>query len=429
MDVESGPNQVRGRGHYRKALSMDERVVTTPVKYARRMPDPNFEGAERHFLLVPAGDVPEGLLRGANPRDPEVSRPVYRQVARSLAGQDDSVPGSFHLKHRGIKIIADDVRKSPHKVKGLEQYEIHFPPEDEQCGIVDGGHSYRILLDAKAKGTTPPDQFVELQVLTGVPDTLVTDIAGGLNTSMQVQLKSLEDLKHSFEFLKKALGPTLTGQIAWHEGDDGDVDVVDVMAMLSCFDTITYPGRESHPVDAYRRKKSQLELFTRDPDKFKRLAPIAKDVLYLHDWIAYDSIDRWQEVGGVSGSGGKYRSLDMVERADHRDLEFTFIGKRSDNRLRRPAVFPILGAFRVMVEDDPRRKAIGDYPPARWHGGFESVMSLWSEVGGSLLRIFYDHWASTGRDLHAAGRSTALWNALYTELTLAKMERAQREMA
>ncbi|MGD0880501.1 MAG: hypothetical protein ABSB09_02885 [Acidimicrobiales bacterium] len=45
-------------------------------------------------------------------------------------------------------------------------------------------------------------------------------------------------------------------------------------------------------------------------------------------------------------------------------------------------------------------------------------------VGGKLLRIFYDHWSSTGRDLHAAGRSSALWNALYTELTVSKMERA-----
>jgi hypothetical protein len=404
---------------------MDSNSVTVPVKFARRMPDPNFPDVEHHFLLVPAAELPDGLLRGANPRDPEVNRPVYRTVAKSLRNSDDTIPGSFHLKHRGIKIVAADVRKASQTTEGgFDQYEIVFPSDDDLCGIVDGGHSYEIIRESNGKGETPTDQYVELKVETRVPESLVTDIAGGLNTSMQVQLKSLEDLRNSFEFLKQAFGPKLSEKVSWHEGDPGDVDVVDIIAMLSCFDTIGHPGRESHPVDAYRRKKSQLQSFVRDHEKFHRLVPIANDILWLHDWIAYDAEDRWKAVGGASGQGAKYGKLDMVEIGGPGGIDFPFIGETGSYRLRRPAVYPILAAFRVMVEDDPNGEAVGPYRPVRWQGDFENVKELWTETGGKLLRIFYDHWSSTGRDLHAAGRSSALWNALYTELTVSKMERA-----
>ena len=74
------------------------------------MSDPNFEGVDTHFILVPAGALPEDLPLDANPRDPNVNRPVYRAVAKSLREEDDSVDGSFHLKHRGIVPITDIAR-------------------------------------------------------------------------------------------------------------------------------------------------------------------------------------------------------------------------------------------------------------------------------------------------------------------------------
>jgi hypothetical protein len=43
---------------------------------------------------------------------------------------------------------------------------------------------------------------------------------------------------------------------------------------------------------------------------------------------------------------------------------------------------------------------VGPYRPARWQDDFEDVKELWTATGAKLLRIFYDHWYSTGRDLH-----------------------------
>ena len=407
---------------------MTSRVVQVAAKWSRRMPDPNFPGAETHFMLVPASELPDGLPLDANPREPNVNRPVYRAVSRSLRQDDDSIPGSFHLKHRGLTLVASSVTKSriPHP-GGLDVFDLHFA-DDGVYGIVDGGHSYEIVREASKAGAIPADEFIKLEVMTGLDtESLVTEIAGGRNTSMQVQAKSLLDLKNEFQFLKDALAADgWAERVAWHEGEEGEVDVVDVIAAISCFDIASYPNRSSHPVDSYRRKKSMLDRFQSDPDRYRRLTPVIRDILQLHDWIACDSENRWQQVGGVSGSGGKYGRLEMVEnvKQGRPTFEFPFLpDMRSTKRLRRPAVFPILASFRLMLVPNEVAVPIGDYQPVRWRKDFGEAMDLWNAAGGQLLRTFYEHWDSTGRDLHASGRSPALWGSVYKELAVIDAER------
>ena len=407
---------------------MNHRSVQVAAKWSRRMVDPNFPGAETHYMLVPASELPSGLPLDANPRDPNINRPVYRAISQSLRQEDDSVDGSFHLKHRGITIVASTVTKvGDPRDDGLDVFELHFP-DDGIYGIVDGGHSYEIVRKANEDDAIPENEYLKLEVITGLrTETLVTEIAGGRNTSMQVQAKSLLDLNREFQFLKDELAAEgWSENVAWHEGDSGDVDVVDLIAIISCFDIESYPGRTSHPVDAYRRKKSMLDRFQTDPDRYRRLTPIVRDVLQLHDWIAFDSEDRWQQVGGFSGSGGKYGRLEMVEvaKTGRPDFSFTFLnGDRSRKRLRRPAVFPILASFRLLLTQDATGTPHGAYKPVKWRSGFEEVMELWALAGGQLLRTFYEHWDSTGRDLHASGRSPAVWGSIYKELAVIDFER------
>lgn len=406
---------------------MTTQVVPVVAKWARRMQDPNFEGAETHYMLVPASQLPAGIPLDANPREPNVNRPVYRAVSKSLCQQDDSVEGSFHLKHRGITVVADSVTKSREsRDDGLDVFELHFP-HDEVYGIVDGGHSYEIVRRAVESGTVPPNEFIRLEVMTGLPDEgLITEIAGGRNTSIQVHEKSLADLSNRFDFLKEALAADAwADRIAWHENQDAEVDVVDIIAIMSCFDIASYPDRSSHPVDAYRRKRSMLEKFLADSDRYRRLTPILRDILKLHDIIAYDSENRWRTVGGVSGSGGNYGGLKMVETVEggKPKISFPFLGVKGGKRLRRPAVYPILASFRLMLVQKGDDEPYGSYRPVEWRNGFDEVTELWEAAGGQLLRTFYEHWDSTGRDLHAAGRSPALWGSIYKELAVIDAER------
>ncbi len=407
---------------------MSNHVVPVVVKSARRMPDPNFGGAETHYMLVPASEFPADIPLDANPREPNVNRPVYRDVSRSLCQLDDSREGTFHLKHRGIAIVASAVSKSREsREDGMDVYELHFPP-DSGYGIVDGGHSYEIVRKAVQEGVAPSNEYIRLEVMTGLPAAeLITDIAGGRNTSMQVQAKSLLDLKNEFQFLKDALAPDeWADRIAWHEGEEGEIDVVDIIAIMSCFDIAQYPDRSSHPVDAYRRKASMIDRFQNDADRYRRLTPVLRDILHLHDLIASDSERQWQEMGGASGTGGKFGSLEMAEsiKPGRPKFEFPFLeGVKSEKRLRRPALYPVLASFRLLLIQSQQGAPYGEYRGAEWRDGFESVKELWAAAGGQLLKVFYEHFDSTGRDLHAAGRSPALWGSIYKELAVIDFER------
>ena len=310
---------------------------------------------------------------------------------------------------------------------GRDLYELHFPPG---YGIVDGGHSYKIVLDAQHQKVVPDDAHIKLEVITGANiESLVTAIAGGRNTSIQVHAKSLLDLDKKFDFIKTELARHgWKDQVAWHENNDGAVDVVDVIARLSCFDITTYPDRHNHPVDAYTRKGSLLIRFQKHPERYERLVPVVHDVLYLHDWIAYDAEQQWQAVGGASGRGGKYGSLDMV---DHQKLNrspftFPFLGEEtSDHRLRPTVVLPILATFRLLLAPD-HTTVDNKYRPVRWQNGFSEALSMWEEVGGRLLRGFYEHYTTTGRNLHAAGRSPALWRSLCNEMAVSLADHRQK---
>ena len=401
---------------------MNNRVTRIPVRWARRMPDPNITGVHTHFMLVPANSLPAGIPLDPNPREQNVNRPVYRKVERSLRQDDEGVDGTFHLKHRGITLIASHVKRVVKGAPGgLDLYELFFP---SGYGILDGGHSYKIVLKAQGDEDVPDNEYIKLEVITGLDrESLVTDIAGGRNTSIQVHTKSLLDLDKKFDFLKEELEQFgWAQQVAWRENDKGSVDVVDVIARLSCFDIATYPNRYAHPVEAYRRKSSMLTRFKNHPERYERLTPIVRDVLFLYDWIAYDAEQRWQKVGGASGTGGKYGRLEMAEHRKPGRPAFTFPfleGETSDHRLRPPVVLPILATFRLLLEPAEGNE------PVRWRNGFSEVFTIWRDVGGQLLRVFYEHFTTTGRDLHASGRSTALWRSLYNEMAVSLADRQQ----
>ena len=76
-------------------------------------------------------------------------------------------------------------------------------------------------------------------------------------------------------------------------------------------------------------------------------------------------------------AGGR-TTLGIIDKASKQPFAFTFIGEQSKERLQTGALYPILAAFRWMVEED----ASGDY---RWRGGFGNVLRRWSETAPDLV--------------------------------------------
>lgn len=382
------------------------------ARFVRRIPDPNFHlahGTERHMALIHVANVPSGLPLDPNAREPNIRKRVYRDVEESLLDQGGCEPGTFHLKNKGITVIARSLRRVQDDL-----YEISL---DDGHGIVDGGHTYEIIQRNLDNPELPREQFVKIEVLTSVPNAWIPDIAGGLNTSVQVQQRSLLDLQKAFEWIKEELkDEPYFGEIGWSENDPGAFEVRDVLSMMACFNIDLYPKTgDAHPVASYEKKSAIENMFRKDFEEndgrsFKKLRPILKDILYLYDLVRYE----WPIVNNKHG--GKAKSLRIVDSKDPdssakvKAYEFPFIGKSSYKRLNRGALFPIFAAFRWMVEENP---VTGDFC---WKGGFDAVLQRWEESQVGLVKLTKEKAEEVGRNPDAVGKSRPHWGAMFKEV-------------
>lgn len=373
---------------------------------ARRVKHPVFPEIEKHYMLVRAVDLPDGIRKDANAREATgLRRRVYRDVEKSLIG-DFGMPGIFDLKNKGIVILADQVKKIADDV-----YELHI---DDGQGIVDGGHTYEIICHAQVRGRIPDDQYVDVQVRTGVDHDLITEISSGLNTGIAVKPHSIDNLDGKYEWIKEELSDMpYYNRIAWRESDDGDYDIRYIIAVLESMNVIDFPSEcGSHPISAYEAVNKVAEKFSADADRhekdirgstYYRLKPILKDALHLFDVIRRD----FREVyNGLENS--KAGRLDIMEDAgENRAFDFPFAElEPSRYRLTKGALFPLFAAFRNKV-------VIAEDGQAKWLGGFRSALNLWNTSKAELVAATKAATKDIGHKPDILGKSRGHWNNLH----------------
>jgi hypothetical protein len=393
-------------------MSSDASTVTLVAQYARRMPDPILRNAERHILFVRALDVPDGLPKDPNPRAQKIDRLIYKEIAAHLLNEEGTA-NTFHLKNKGITLIADDVQRGDSD----DVFQIRFGPDH---GIVDGGHTYEILrnnreaIEELNAGDGEIDQFVKLEIVTGLQSDLVPEIARGLNTAVQVQEMSLADLRDEFDWIKGTIADEpYAAEIAFRENEQRTYDARDLIVLLDLFNINEYPNQKGdYPVRAFSSKAQVLKAYLEDRKKnegrtYMMLQPILKDILVLHDTISFEARDLHNKAGGKAGK------LAYMEGRKRGKFSFPFIGKEGSYRLRRGALFPMLGAFRWMVVEGPDGKA-------QWSGGFDKVLELWYEVGAELMKATQETSEERDRNPNAIGKSRNHWATLHS--TVAKYQ-------
>src|SRR6185503_7916024 len=122
--------------------------------------------------------------------------------------------------------------------------------------------------------------------------------------------------------------------IAWSESERGAYDARDILAFLTCFNIASYANTGTlHPVAAYDNRAVVLSSFEQDYKQgshaFRKLRPILKDILALHDTIQLEFPKLLER------SGKKYG--EVVEHASKRPHEFPFLATRSTERLAKGA--------------------------------------------------------------------------------------------
>ena len=128
-------------------------------------------------------------------------------------------------------------------------------------GVVDGAHTLDAILEAQKQ---PPEDgwpaYVFVKAITGVDSDQIAEIAGGLNTSQRVDLKSLENLREHFSELQKVLaGQPYADQVAFKMNEDKPVDVREILYYLAVFDCSQYSANKhpvTLPVGRYKAGKS-----------------------------------------------------------------------------------------------------------------------------------------------------------------------------
>lgn len=372
-------------------------TISLVAPFSRRIPDPVFKdhGMSRYILFCRANQVPGGISLAPNPRGQNRDKLVYKDVTKSLIGDGVST-GTFHLKNRGITILASSVREDP---DDKTMFELSLADGD---GIVDGGHTYSII-DAN-RAETPDDQFVKIEVLTNVPDEYALEIAEGLNTSVQVQRMSLANLGDRFAPLKTRLAAEpYVSKIAWRENDPAPFDARDLVAIMTLFNTDLYPNAGSdYPIGAYTQKAVTLERFLADDASYMKVLPILPDILTLYDTISFTARKYHNE------AGGKAAALSFMEEKK-KGFDFVFLGQNGQFRLSLGALYPMVGAFRYMVEDDP---ATGNY---RWRNdvGPDGVTNVWTSIAGEMMRATRSTSDEVGRNQTAIGKSRNHWANLH----------------
>jgi len=392
----------------------------------RKITHPVFPTISKYWLTVAAKDFPAGISTSANARDPVgLNRRVYKEVRSSLDGETADA-GTFDLMNKGITILAKAV-----KLVDKEQGLFDLVVDDEEGGIVDGAHTAKIIEEANEDKTTPDEQYVEVYVRTGITTEMISDIARGLNTGIQVAPQSIYNIAGVFDWLKQEIqDEDYADNISWSESDDADYDVRDLIGVLEVFNVLDFPNdlnTGKHPIAAYEKWSTPLKKFADDYEenkedlsksKYYRLRNLLKDGLFLYDRIRHDFRDMHNEDGGRAGK------MKIVEDASEREttFDFPFAGLTGGKyRLTKGATFPILAAFRSYVEIN---KKTGN---AEWRGGFKKVLKVWEESGPILVDETYQLTREGIRSPDQVGKNRKHWGTLYMRLQLQLMQERLNE--
>jgi hypothetical protein len=262
-------------------------VFRFPTEDFRAMPIP-FLGRSGNrpksaTFFVRAKDLPPDLedWMEVNPRIPKMNkrRSLTGIVARAMKRTLQEEPENFVMKNQGMYLLAEGVRFE--KVSGGQGIVSVSLADKALHGLVNGGHTFLSIREVAESEDCPEDwdAYVRVHVIEidSRDSDAIPEIAEGLNRSMQVDDPSLENLKGTFDSIRESLDrKSGNDQIAYKQGDSGEIDVQQVLTFIAMLDLKRFPDRKNHPNVLFGHPKAALKAFKEDleGDKvFDRIIP------------------------------------------------------------------------------------------------------------------------------------------------------------
>lgn len=378
-----------------------------PCKQFRSLPAPL--GPSRFGLFfTAAATVPRDLWdwREVNPREVNRRSSVYKDIKQTLVQE----PERFHERNRGITIVVSDLTyddKRQEVILRLDDTKVH--------GIVDGAHTLDAILETQQQppeGIWPASVF--LKVIVGVDADQIAEIAGGLNTSQQVDLKSLENLREHFAELQKVLSKeSYAGSIAYKMNEDKPVDVREILYYLAVFDCSVFTEKQ-HPVALFGRKEGIVRRFAEQAkdsthgNSFHILISKAPDILRLRDLIEKKALEL---------PVGRYKTgkASRVRSETNRDNQLVFLNETVNGKIPLGWIMPLLAGFRANVDWNKPKK--GSFS---WIVPIDELLD--SCIEKLVLGIKEVHEQENSRPEYV-GRNALSWRISYNAVSQAILEK------
>lgn len=333
--------------------------VKFPVKDYKSIDIPGVS-AKLGVCYVKVTDITEKLdeFMEINPRVPSrtkkgvLSGPIIKGILTTLR---DS-PQDMVLKNQGIYILTDTV------ITEFTEVIIELTDKTKH-GIINGGHTYAAIREAINTAQTTDEiknlesAYVRLHLFQGVDADLVPELAEGLNRSKQVDDPSLVNLQGEFDIIRRALRGTVGEKsISYHQGDDGEVYISELLVYLSLFNTSRFNDKK-HPNSLYNRQALGLKYFMEDmkADSTELEARISMlpDILWLSDAIRRAAPSAAKNNNFQFGRA-KIKPDERAGGAKQVGSYLHFIGEFMPYRVPNGWVYPMLAAFRANLKTTSR---------------------------------------------------------------------------
>jgi hypothetical protein len=396
----------------------NETRLTFPVVSFRHIETPFYkQGYKDYFAVVQTKDLPDLTgWRKINVRDPKLSGVVPKAIRSSFHDN----PDMFLFMNRGIVLSVDTAlfnNKTSTVTISLTDRDLH--------GLLDGGHTYDIVQEETR--ALPIPQYVKVEILEGFKSDNIIQVVDARNTSNQVRDESLMNLAGEFEELKKSLSDApFLPLIAFKEFEvdkktlnPKPIDVREVIAILTAFDHENFDDT-LHPINAYRSKAACLKHFQEHSRSYRKIYPLAREILELYDHI-YDKLpDLYNKARGQTGNvtGGKFGRLTGVSvYTGKRSADLYFIQKKSKYGVPAGFVYPILGGFRALLEEKGGRYV--------WATRLKPVDLLDGDLGLKLADTI-GNFALEAQNPSKTGKSPLVWQACYQSVQVAYLQAKQQ---
>lgn len=370
------------------------------------------EGIRDYFAIVSVRQLPDlSRWRKINVRDPKLTGTVPQSIRDAFHDQ----PKNFVFMNRGMVIAVNALNfnnKTSELTIDLRDPLLH--------GLLDGGHTYDIVRN-ECEQTPGLEQYVRVEFLQGFDTEDITSVVDARNTSNQVRDQSLMNLQGDFNPLKDALkGKPYAESIAYKEfeydkdGDPKPIDVREVISILTVFDRDHFDDA-THPINSYRSKSACLNHFKEHKKSYEKIYPIADDILRLYDTIQL----HLPRLYNTTKDGGKFGKLTGVKYTQGRkNHELNYLGVKSEYGVPTGFLFPLLGAFRALIEDNGMHYA--------WINGVDPLKLFSDGEIGKLLAQTIGSFALENRNPSKTGKSIPVWSSCYAQGLVESMKLRSR---